>query len=149
MGRSGCLPVRGQTATVCWAYFGLNVPFALGRPVISMSRNAQTQTTTDERYTGHAATNGEFSRYLEAENPNVPTDRISERFHKARNAAGPNRDIKQTTNQLNRIRTNHSCPDCGSSDVFYTRTVNIARCDGCGLYIGEGVDPNDVLEGGI
>lgn len=112
-----------------------------------MSQDTQTQTTTDERYTEHAATNGEFSRYLEAENPNVPTDRLTERFHKARDAAGPDRDIKATTKQLDRIRADYSCPECGSSAVFYTEKINIARCDKCGLHVGENVDPDAFVEG--
>lgn len=96
---------------------------------------AQSQT----KDTGRAATHGQFAKYLEAENPNCPADKLSERFREAKALAEKgDKKIKHVTKwRLERIRTNWSCPNCGSSDVFYTRKIRITQCDDCGLNIYE------------
>lgn len=102
-----------------------------------MTQTTQTQ-DIDERYANHATTNGEVARYLEQENPNCPVRKLDDRFQDWKDVG---------MSGLDRIRANFSCPDCNSSDVFYTMAKHQARCDACGLTIMEKGSPDDYLPG--
>jgi len=99
-----------------------------------MARSQNSKTETDAR----AATNSDFARYLEAENPNCPASELSERFEAAKAATGPRVSIREAVKKrLDRLRADYSCSRCGSSDVFYTRRLCVAKCDRCGIEIAE------------
>lgn len=74
---------------------------------------------------GHAATNGDVAKYLEAENPNAPVNELADRFK-----------IWKRTGELPPIRANFKCPDCGGH-LFYTQEIRITRCENCELNVYE------------
>jgi ribosomal protein L37AE/L43A len=90
--------------------------------------------------TGRRTTNGPFAKYLEDENPNCPADRLTERYKQ-------HYDVDRRASSLPRLRADHCCPECDSSDVFYTDRIGVARCDDCYLNIVvREVAPQEVLE---
>lgn len=95
------------------------------------------------KFRGDHIARGKFAMYLEDENPNCPAGELGDRYRN-------HWDRQRRVDSLPRVRANYKCPECRSSAVFYTDTLGLARCEGCGLSIYEGdTDADEIVKEGL